>query len=151
VRGRLANRRLDLEVTEAARETIAREGYDPVYGARPLKRYIQREIETRIGRALLSGDLHDGSTILVDADGGELTVRWVDRRRGARAASGGAGRRLSASPAPRPRSMLIRSALDDRERDDLARAYRRCGTGILGSCGRRSMRFIPRIRRMPPV
>ncbi len=79
VRRRLADRRLDLEVTEAAREMIAREGYDPVYGARPLKRFIQREVETRIGRALLSGDLHDGSTILVDADGGELTVRWVDR------------------------------------------------------------------------
>jgi ATP-dependent Clp protease ATP-binding subunit ClpB len=78
VRRRLADRRLELEVTEAARAMIAREGYDPVYGARPLKRFIQREVETQIGRALLSGHLHDGSTILVDADDGELTVRWFD-------------------------------------------------------------------------
>jgi ATP-dependent Clp protease ATP-binding subunit ClpB len=76
VRRRLADRRLDLEVTEAARELIAREGYDPVYGARPLKRFIQHEVETRIGRALLSGEIYDGSTILVDADEGELTVSW---------------------------------------------------------------------------
>ena len=49
LRGRLADRRLSLELTEAARELIAREGYDPVYGARPLRRFIQREVETRIG------------------------------------------------------------------------------------------------------
>jgi ATP-dependent Clp protease ATP-binding subunit ClpB len=73
---RLADRRLQLEVTEAARELIAREGHDPVYGARPLKRFIQREVETRIGRALLSGEISDGSTIVVDADGEELVVTW---------------------------------------------------------------------------
>jgi ATP-dependent Clp protease ATP-binding subunit ClpB len=78
VRRRLADRRLELAVTEAARELIAREGFDPVYGARPLKRFVQREVETRIGRALLSGEIHDGSTILVDAEGGELTVRWSE-------------------------------------------------------------------------
>jgi ATP-dependent Clp protease ATP-binding subunit ClpB len=72
------HRRLGLEVTEAARELIAREGYDPVYGARPLKRFIPREVETRIGRALLSGEIHDGSTILVDAEGEELVVSWRD-------------------------------------------------------------------------
>ena len=60
----------------AARDLIAREGYDPVYGARPLKRFIQHEVETRIGRALLSGELTDGTTILLDVDGDELTVRW---------------------------------------------------------------------------
>jgi ATP-dependent Clp protease ATP-binding subunit ClpB len=78
VRRRLADRRLELELTDAARELIAREGFDPVYGARPLKRFIQREVETRIGRALLSGEIHDGSTILIDAEGEELIVSWRD-------------------------------------------------------------------------
>jgi ATP-dependent Clp protease ATP-binding subunit ClpB len=76
VRRRLADRRLELELTDAARELIAREGFDPVYGARPLKRFIQREVETRIGRALLSGEIEDGATILIDAEGGELIVSW---------------------------------------------------------------------------
>jgi ATP-dependent Clp protease ATP-binding subunit ClpB len=73
---RLADRRLQLEVTEAARELIAREGYDPVYGARPLKRFIQHEVETRIGRALLSGEIRDGSTVVLAADGEQLVVTW---------------------------------------------------------------------------
>jgi ATP-dependent Clp protease ATP-binding subunit ClpB len=76
VRARLVGRRVALEVTEAARELIARRGYDPVYGARPLRRYIQREIETRIGRALIAGDIGEGATIVVDADGEEPVVRW---------------------------------------------------------------------------
>ena len=61
VRARLADRRLGLELTEAARELIARQGYDPVYGARPLRRFIQREVETRIGRALIAGEIRDGA------------------------------------------------------------------------------------------
>ena len=64
------------EVTEGAVELIAREGYDPVYGARPLRRFIQREVETRIGRALLSGQILDGATITLDAEGDELVVIW---------------------------------------------------------------------------
>jgi ATP-dependent Clp protease ATP-binding subunit ClpB len=76
VRRRLADRRLELELTEEARNLIAREGYDPVYGARPLRRFIQREVETRIGRALLSGEISDGATILLDAEGDELIVTW---------------------------------------------------------------------------
>jgi ATP-dependent Clp protease ATP-binding subunit ClpB len=76
VRRRLVDRRLELELTEPARALIARAGYDPVYGARPLKRFIQREVETRIGRALLAGDIPDGSTITVDAEGDELLVGW---------------------------------------------------------------------------
>jgi ATP-dependent Clp protease ATP-binding subunit ClpB len=60
---------------------IAREGYDPVYGARPLRRFIQHEVETRIARALLSGEVREGSTIeLVVADG-ELDVRWHGERK----------------------------------------------------------------------
>jgi ATP-dependent Clp protease ATP-binding subunit ClpB len=73
---RLADRRMTLELTEPARELIAREGYDPVYGARPLRRFIQREVETKIGRALLAGDIHDGATITLAAEDGELVVRW---------------------------------------------------------------------------
>jgi ATP-dependent Clp protease ATP-binding subunit ClpB len=76
VRARLAGRRLRLELTEPARVLIAREGYDPVYGARPLRRFIQREVETRIGRALIAGEITDGTTITVDADRDELIVRW---------------------------------------------------------------------------
>jgi ATP-dependent Clp protease ATP-binding subunit ClpB len=76
VRERLADRRISLELTKAARELIAREGYDPVYGARPLRRFIQREVETRIGRALLSGEILDGAMITLDAEGDELAVTW---------------------------------------------------------------------------
>ena len=47
-----------------------------MYGARPLRRFIQREVETRIGRALIAGEIRDGATITVDADGDELVVRW---------------------------------------------------------------------------
>jgi ATP-dependent Clp protease ATP-binding subunit ClpB len=76
VQARLADRRLALELTDAARELIARQGYDPVYGARPLRRYIQREVETKIGRALISGQISDGATITVDAERDQLIVSW---------------------------------------------------------------------------
>jgi ATP-dependent Clp protease ATP-binding subunit ClpB len=76
VRRRLVDRRLELEITEGAKHHIASEGYDPVYGARPLRRFIQREVETRIGRALIAGDIVDGSTIVVDVDGDELVISW---------------------------------------------------------------------------
>jgi ATP-dependent Clp protease ATP-binding subunit ClpB len=76
VRARLADRRLNLELTPDARAFIARQGYDPVYGARPLRRYIQREVETRIGRALLAGDIREGATITVDVAGDQLVVSW---------------------------------------------------------------------------
>ncbi len=74
LRARLAQRRLRLELTEEARKTIARHGFDPIYGARPLRRYISHEVETRIGRALLKGDLPDGSVIRVDASDGALLI-----------------------------------------------------------------------------
>jgi ATP-dependent Clp protease ATP-binding subunit ClpB len=76
LRSRLADRRIDLTLSEAARNFIAQEGYDPVYGARPLRRFIQREVETRIGRALLSGLIEDGATIMLDVRDGELVVDW---------------------------------------------------------------------------
>ena len=71
---RLEDRRLQLHTTAAARGYIARQGYDPVFGARPLKRYIQHQVETRIGRALIAGDVGDGATITVDLEDGELRV-----------------------------------------------------------------------------
>jgi ATP-dependent Clp protease ATP-binding subunit ClpB len=76
VAARLAERRMTLELGEEAEALIARRGYDPVYGARPQRRYIQREVETRIGRALIAGNILDGARIIVDADGDELVVRW---------------------------------------------------------------------------
>lgn len=74
LRKRLADRRIGLELTEAACNFIAREAYDPVYGARPLKRYLQHHLETRIGRALIGGDIHEGAMIKIDEQGGELVV-----------------------------------------------------------------------------
>ncbi|GEA82527.1 ATP-dependent chaperone ClpB [Cellulomonas uda] len=65
---RLADRRLTLEVTPAARDWLAIEGFDPAYGARPLRRLVQREIGDNLARALLSGQVHDGQTIVVDRD-----------------------------------------------------------------------------------
>jgi ATP-dependent Clp protease ATP-binding subunit ClpB len=75
LRQRLADRRIELTTTEAARRHIARQGYDPVFGARPLKRYIQHELETRIGRALIAGQVHEGDCVTVDLVDGELTVQ----------------------------------------------------------------------------
>jgi ATP-dependent Clp protease ATP-binding subunit ClpB len=75
VRGRLAERHISIELTDAARTHLVRVGYDPTYGARPLKRAIQKEIETRLGRLILKGDVRDGQTVVIeyDAAGGELT------------------------------------------------------------------------------
>ncbi len=63
---RLADRKMRLELSEAAKELVAREGYDPVFGARPLKRAIQREIENPLSRLLLQGAFHEGDTIIID-------------------------------------------------------------------------------------
>ena len=68
---RLANRRLGLEVTPAATEWLALEGFDPAYGARPLRRLVQREIGDRLARMLLAGDVQDGQTLVVDRATGE--------------------------------------------------------------------------------
>jgi len=75
LRKRLKDRDITLELTEPAKEFIARAGYDPVYGARPLKRFLQRELETRIGRALIAGDILDGAKIIVDLEDGRIVVR----------------------------------------------------------------------------
>ena len=68
LRTRLAERHIVLELTEAAREYLAATGYDPQYGARPLKRAIQKELETPLGRALLKGEIDDGKKVTVDRD-----------------------------------------------------------------------------------
>jgi ATP-dependent Clp protease ATP-binding subunit ClpB len=78
LRKRLAERQIQLEVTPQARRLIAEHGYDPVYGARPLRRYIAHEMETRIGRALLRGDVEAGGVIQVTVDNGELAVNYSD-------------------------------------------------------------------------
>jgi ATP-dependent Clp protease ATP-binding subunit ClpB len=66
LRKRLAERDLTLELTDAAREYIANKGYEPQFGARPLKRVLQREIQDPLALELLSGRIHDGSTVTVD-------------------------------------------------------------------------------------
>ena len=73
LRSRLAERHIDIELTPAAEIHLAREGYDPVYGARPLKRAIQKELETPIGRRLLAGQIKDGDKVIVDWKDGEFT------------------------------------------------------------------------------
>jgi ATP-dependent Clp protease ATP-binding subunit ClpB len=77
VRKRLAERKISLDVTPAAAERIALEGFDPVYGARPLKRVIQREIVDRVAKAMIEGDVGDGDMVVVDLIGDELGVRTV--------------------------------------------------------------------------
>ncbi|MEA3223377.1 MAG: ATP-dependent chaperone ClpB [Thermodesulfobacteriota bacterium] len=71
---RLSERGISLYLEDAAREFIAREGFDPVYGARPLKRFLQRGLETRIGRALIAGTIVDGSAIHIKVQGGGLVI-----------------------------------------------------------------------------
>jgi ATP-dependent Clp protease ATP-binding subunit ClpB len=75
VRRRLAERRIELVLTDEARRLIADSAYDPVYGARPLRRYIQREIETRIARALLAGEILDGARVTIDTGPAGLEVQ----------------------------------------------------------------------------
>jgi ATP-dependent Clp protease ATP-binding subunit ClpB len=74
LRDRLAARRIMLDVTPAATALIAREGYDPTFGARPLKRVIQREIGDRLATALLDGTINEGDHVTVDVDGDELVI-----------------------------------------------------------------------------
>ncbi|HEX3245153.1 MAG TPA: ATP-dependent chaperone ClpB [Chloroflexota bacterium] len=73
LRARLAERKMDLELTPAAKELLAREGFDPIYGARPLKRAIQKEIIQPLAMRLLRGEFHDGDTVLIDGADGQLT------------------------------------------------------------------------------
>jgi ATP-dependent Clp protease ATP-binding subunit ClpB len=80
LQNRLSERRLELAVTPNARSWLADHGYDPIYGARPLRRLMQKEIDDRLATALLGGAIHDGDTVKVDvnAEGDGLAVEFFD-------------------------------------------------------------------------
>jgi len=79
VRRRLADRKIDLEVTQAAKELLAKQGFDPVYGARPLKRTIQREVLDPLAQRVLAGEFREGDRVVVDAEQGAITFRTAAR------------------------------------------------------------------------
>ncbi|MBC2580207.1 ATP-dependent chaperone ClpB [Clostridium sp. DJ247] len=74
IRKRLKDRNISLNVTDKAKELMAREGYDPVYGARPLKRYIENSLETSIAKKIIKGDIYEGCTVTVDSNGEEIVI-----------------------------------------------------------------------------
>ena len=74
VKSRLVDKNIKLEITDKAKSILAKEGYDPVYGARPLKRYIQNTLENSLARKIIKGDIYYGSTVVVDGEGEELTL-----------------------------------------------------------------------------
>ena len=81
LRRQLAERKISLELTDAAKETVLSEGYDPAYGARPLKRSIQRLIQDPLALKILDGEVLHGDHVMVDADkkSGKLTFRVIER------------------------------------------------------------------------
>jgi ATP-dependent Clp protease ATP-binding subunit ClpB len=81
LRQRLADRHIELELTDAAKEHIAREGYDPVYGARPLKRFLQRRVETALARKLLAGEISDHNRVAVELKQGDLAFTAGPRKK----------------------------------------------------------------------
>ena len=74
---RLEDKQLSVQLTDAAKQYVIDNGYDPVYGARPLKRFLQRNVETLLGRTIIAGDLSEGTKLVVDYQNGELTVTPV--------------------------------------------------------------------------
>ena len=98
---RLSEREISFELSNEAKEFIAREGFDPVYGARPLKRFIQRELETRLGRAIVAGQVMDGSRVRVELRNNELTFA-IEPPSG----RAGAGRLPQGEPADRGPSFI---------------------------------------------
>ena len=72
LRNRLQDRKITLHMTEAARSFVAEAGYDPVYGARPLKRYIQHNLETTLARRIISSQIREGQSVTVDVVDGAL-------------------------------------------------------------------------------
>ena len=79
LRARLAERGIDLELTDAAKETLAEAGWDPTYGARPLKRVIQKQLIDKLALKLLEGEFAEGGRVRVDAEDGELAFRQAPR------------------------------------------------------------------------
>ena len=80
MRARLADRRIELDLTDDAKQVVADAGWDPTYGARPLKRALQRMVENPLALRLLEGEFADGDTVRVDAKDGELTFERVGAR-----------------------------------------------------------------------
>ena len=74
LRNRLADREINIELTDAAKEVMINEGYDPVYGARPLKRYISGTLETMLAKKLISGEIYNGSTVVIDGAGDNINI-----------------------------------------------------------------------------
>ena len=74
---RLKEKNIEIEVTDAAKTIMANEGYDVVYGARPLKRYIQNTLENRLARMIIRGDINYGSKVRIDGGGDEITITPV--------------------------------------------------------------------------
>ena len=72
---RLKEKNLGLTITERAKDYVIDNSFDPIYGARPLKRFLQSKVETLIARAILSGKYNDGDTVTVDAENGELILK----------------------------------------------------------------------------
>ena len=97
LRARLAERHIMLELTERAKEHLALAGYDPSYGARPLKRVIQKELETPLGRLLLKGDIKDGQTLSVDFDRASGGLKFTESRTAAEQDEGKSRKRASAA------------------------------------------------------
>ena len=91
LRQRLADRHITIELTDAAKTHLVTVGYEPAYGARPLKRAIQREIETPLGRLLLKGDVRDGQHVVIDYKGGDH-LTFTPRQGAPREEAVGAGR-----------------------------------------------------------
>jgi ATP-dependent Clp protease ATP-binding subunit ClpB len=77
LRARLAERHIQIELTDAARTHLVRTGYNPTYGARPLKRAIQKEVETQLGRLILKGEVRDGQSVLVDYDAQQGVLQFT--------------------------------------------------------------------------
>ena len=73
LQGRLADRHITVQLTDAAKEFVVEAGFDPMYGARPLKRYVQRQVETKLARELIAGTITDNSHVVVD-ENNELVV-----------------------------------------------------------------------------
>ena len=71
---RLVDRRITIELTDRARDWVGERGYDPVYGARPLKRFLQKQVETRLARALIAGEIGEGTVVTFDLGGDDLTM-----------------------------------------------------------------------------
>jgi len=86
----LKDRRMEIELDDAARSWLAAKGYDPAYGARPLKRVIQKELQDPLARLILEGELEDGAKVKVSAEAGTLTVNGRPVGKAARAPSAAA-------------------------------------------------------------